>query len=684
VGAGAAPGQGVWRRLAETLAALALYSGATAFYLRPIWRVWRDHIAPDPGDPLLNLHILTWTMRQLRLGLPDLWRGNWFFPFPKSLVLSDHLLGLAAQGLAVDAVTGDPLAAYNALLFVAFPLSGLTAAAVLRATGLGRLPALVGGAVYAFAPFHWSHLSHLQILAYQWVPLVLWSFDRLLATRRARWALAFLAVYALHVTGGNYLAYMVHVPLLVLLVNRAAGPPGWRELAAPRSLRLLLPAGVVAAACACLVFLPYASAAEQLDLSWGAENYRQFGATLPALLTPSHHNFYAEALLGLLDAVVPGGAALSERSLFPGFTASSLAALGIVALVAGRRPRPPAPAGGAGGGGLVVALAAAAVACFLAADLYTLGAWPTALPPLLRRPGAVYSLLGTALAGAAAAAVLLHRRRRGRWPLAAAGDLPPWERGLLASGAVTLLLSFPVLFEPVAEVLPGLGGMRVPTRFHAITLLAVALLAARGTEWLGDRVNRPGRRTALGVALLLALLAESAPRPLTWHPVPDREEFPAVYHWLRDRRDVGAVLELPMLPAGDEVVYMLYSTAHWHPLVNGASGHYPPLYEELHDQCCWPVPDDRQLARLRRWGVTHLVVHAGTFEERWMRRSFRRWSGKVVAGRVEGMSLVWQGEDGDTVFSMAGEPGSASGRSRIPTPPAPDPGTPGAPRPARP
>jgi len=54
----------------------------------------------------------------------------------------------------------------------------------------------------------------------QWIPAVLWTFDRLLDRPTPGRAAAFAAFYALHVSGGAYLAVLVHFPLAVLLVNR--------------------------------------------------------------------------------------------------------------------------------------------------------------------------------------------------------------------------------------------------------------------------------------------------------------------------------------------------------------------------------------------------------------------------------------------------------------------------------
>src|SRR5687767_8192105 len=94
---GPLPSAGRWRRGLGFAALLTVaYTALSAVYLRPIWRFYGDRIAPNDGDPLFNLWVLRWGARQLRLGLPDLWNGNIFFPTPGTLALSDHLLGLAA------------------------------------------------------------------------------------------------------------------------------------------------------------------------------------------------------------------------------------------------------------------------------------------------------------------------------------------------------------------------------------------------------------------------------------------------------------------------------------------------------------------------------------------------------------------------------------------------------------
>lgn len=644
------PGLGRWLSpLGEGVAAFLLFAGLTHLFLRPFHRVWRDHLAPDLGDPLFNLYVLEWVQRQIRLGFPDLVGANFYFPLDNALLLSDHLVGIAFQALALEKLLpGEPVAIYNLLVFLAFPLSGLGAAAVARACGISRLGSLTAGAVYAFAPYHWGQLSHLQVLSYQWIPPTLWAFDRLLASPRPARAVLFLAAYTLHVTGGSYLAYMIHVPLLVLLLNRVPGEPGWRGLAAPPALRTLLPTAGLAAALTAGVFLPYLRATGPLGLDWGAENYRIFGATIPSLLTPSPFNWHFELLappLSRLGLAYGGDDWFAEKSLFLGFLPSALLLIGSWRLLRPRRASlrlSPRTAG----------LAALALALFVAADLFTLGRWPRGAYELLQRPGAVYTVLGMAfLATLTTWAVLWMRTRK---PVEPRSVPPrPLERGLLLSGGAALLLCFPLVYEPFSEVLPGMSSMRVPTRFFPFALLAAALLCARGLDTVTAQLADARARRLAALAVFALLVVELAPRPIPWHAVAAPDELPEVYAWLSTQPGVEAVLELPLLPPPGEVHYMYRATVHWKPIVNGYSGHVPPHYSRLTSLCCWPVPNDAALALLRRWGVTHVVVHP-LWPRRWQRKAYAEWRAAVARGEIAGVRRVFSDpQAGDEVFEIS-------------------------------
>jgi hypothetical protein len=181
----------------------------TVAFLRPTPERMAHAFLPDRGDPVFNLYVLSWGIHQFEQGLPGYWDANVFYPTPKALTLSDHLIGPAAFGWALSPLVPNPIVVYNLLVLASFVVTGAATCWVLRRSGVSFPGALLASCGYAFSAFRWTHLNHIQVLLMGLIPLVLWSFDRLLAERNLRWALAFLAVYPLHLSGGAYL----HDPL---------------------------------------------------------------------------------------------------------------------------------------------------------------------------------------------------------------------------------------------------------------------------------------------------------------------------------------------------------------------------------------------------------------------------------------------------------------------------------------
>ena len=99
------PGRRRARSWLFLLPALAAYAAYTAYFLRPIWRLFPDHLTPNARDTLFNLYVLKWGAHQAREGFPAFWDANIYFPVRGALALSDHLLG-PALGDLVYAILG--------------------------------------------------------------------------------------------------------------------------------------------------------------------------------------------------------------------------------------------------------------------------------------------------------------------------------------------------------------------------------------------------------------------------------------------------------------------------------------------------------------------------------------------------------------------------------------------------
>ena len=335
------------RRVLVWTAVACLFTAVSLVYFWPLPRYWGDHIGPDLGDPLFVLWVLKWGVHQIRLGLPNLWNAsvwnaNIFYPTKGALAFSEHLLGPAAELFLFLKVFPNAIAGYNFLFVTSFVASALTVCWMLRKSGLSWPAALLAGWMYAFSSFRLSQIGHLQILIAQWIPLVLWFWDRLLAERTAKNAVLFLLFYLLNLSGGCYFAYMIHFSLLAIFLSRA--PTVGRDLLSLRSLRVLVPVAVVAALAGAALFLPYARVSRAQGLSRPPAEIEFYSAKLASYFSPSSENFYfGERADRLLHQALGDSADRffrPENSLFAGFLPTILFFVGVWAAWRGRREGP--------------------------------------------------------------------------------------------------------------------------------------------------------------------------------------------------------------------------------------------------------------------------------------------------------------------------------------------------------
>jgi hypothetical protein len=625
---------GALRRLGAVLLPLAIFSALTAAYLRPGWEHWTQRIIGRAADPVFNLYVLKWGVHQLRLGLPALWDPNFFFPARGVLALSDHLIGPSAALLALLDLRLAPnaVAGYNLLLAGSFVLSGAVTCWVLRASGRSWIAAVLGGAMYAFAPMRWAQLGHLQILLAQWIPALLWCWDRLLAKPAWGRAAAFLAFYLLNLSGGSYIAYMMHVPLLAILICRQ------REVRVPRRLGVLVVVAAVALGGACLLYRPYVQAAQRYGLARTPDEVALYAATLPSYLAPAESNLYAGWWHRLADRwqIDPSD---DESRLFPGFVAAALCLYAVVFWLRhrdrGTAERPARPPLALWQRAVLVALAALGVLALLAGDRQTLGDDVTA---------GSWSLPALVLAASFLLWLLLRRLWGGSAGLLPAA-LDPWERGVALGGLCSFALSFPIVFVPLMGVVPGFANLRAPGRFNVITSFAIAFFAAKGLDaWLPAA---PARRRLAAAVVAALLVIELAPATVASRLLRDEADFPAVYRYLSAPGPRRALLELPRLKPPRETMYMYYSTLHWQPIANGYSGYLPASDGDLRHRVPG-LPDAAGFAFLRQVGITDLVIHATGRDGAALRDGLPDWEQSWLGREVE---LVFA-EGGDRVYRL--------------------------------
>lgn len=572
-------------RLGVHLLVLLLMVAGAWLYLFPAdLSQLTDSLVPDLGDPLFNLSIMKWGASRLP-SLEGFWHAPFFYPHPWSTARSDHMLGPAVWlGLTDD--LGGAVLSFNLLFLLSFILSGFTTYWVLSRR-LSTFASALAGFWYAYSPYRFGELSHVQILLAQWIPLTLWAFDRLLERPSARRGAPFLVFYGLHIAAGAYLTLMIHVALLALAVNRFRDI---RNAIAVRRSAITL--GVIAAIAVLLMtalYGPYVVAGDDVVSHRGTAELRAEQASALSVVTPGAR--YRAAGLW------PPSWRYSKAGLFPGLAASILAGIGLASVLRWRRDkwRRLAPWQRVG----VFSGAAICVLAIAVADYSTLTGWEGRLTPDL--PG--YSL--PFLLWTVGIMVLLALWARTRFVPIRLENEPAWVRGWLWMGMVSALLCLPFLYAYHLSWLPGFGIIRATGRFFGLASLAIALLMAAGVDALA-RVVRMKRLTLVFCAAFLLL--ELRPDPVKWKFVGTASHLPGVYRVLAEQNDRGPIVELPFREEiHGEAMRMYRQTFHQHPLINGYSGSFPGEYLDLREQCTGYLPDPPCMQRLRHLGVNYVL-----------------------------------------------------------------------------
>lgn len=482
------------------------------FVLLAIAQTWPmatspSHLSRVEGDGALNVWAVSWVGHALTHDPSELFNGNIFYPEKRTLAFSEAMLVQGAIAAPVISFGGSPVLAYNLSLFTGLVLTGW-AFCLLAWKWTGSWAAgYVSGSLAAFNAFTLVQFTHLQYLHVEFIALMLFGLDRVLAKGGAKPIAALTAGVVLQALTSIYLLVFSTWLLLSACLGRA------RALTL-RTIGQLAIAGVLSM----LVLSPYLAqylavrqemgfrrdAAQQEVASWA--NYLNTGSRLH--YPRWSHEFSSQ----------------STSNTFPGVVALLL----IAVAVSDRR-----------------------------------------------------------------------NTTDRRFQMCAAGAV-----GCCAISFAPVLPFYPALHSAI----PLFQAVRVIAHIGEIVLLMIAVLAGFGVATL-QRTLAPGRvwQAAAAATLLLLVNVEATRAPVG---LARFDGVPPIYDILANER--GAVVAEAPFPIPQQwflnASYMVNSTRHWKPLLNGYSGFRPPSYEASY-QAMSRFPSDESLLALSALGVTHIVVH---------------------------------------------------------------------------
>ena len=183
------------------------------------------------------------------------------------------------------------------------------------------------------------------------------------------------------------------------------------------------------------------------------------------------------------------------------------------------------------------------------------------------------------------------------------------------TGFVLSLGTHTPIYSVLYRAFPPMQGLRVAARFGNLFLLGMSGLAGFGMvgviHALGLKSARARYAMVAAASLVLAANVESFRGPIQYQPFTG---IPRLYNLLETEPRV-ILAEVPFYPRQatfENAEFVLNSTAHWRPLMNGYSGYTPASYVTFADTF-WYFPRDYAIDAMRRAGVTHVMVHPERF-----------------------------------------------------------------------
>jgi hypothetical protein len=499
---------GGWTELACVVAAAAVLTACLtypiAFNMGRVGRV-------DNGDGQFSIWNVAWVARTLVADPRHLFDANIFYPHTGTLAYSEANLAAGVLAVPVYWATRNPYAAHNSAVLLAFLLTAVGTYYLVRHLTHDRRGAAVAAVCFAFCPFVFAHLPHIQLLMTAGLPFTMLAFHRLIERPSAGRGAALGAVMAAAALGcgyyGVFAILMVGFGVLVVMTMRGLWTSGSLWLG-------LIVGAIVAVALVAPAFLPYRDLQRQEGFARSLGEAVRYSANWSAYFASSAH-----AHAWMLEYLPRW-----NEAVFPGFVASIF---GVAGLWVARRVQ----------------------------------------------RGEVVIIYG----GLAAIAF--------------------WASFGPAAGLYSVLYS----------TLPMFAWLRAPSRFGVVVCFALSVLAGVAISTLLRRM-RDGRRAGLAAAGLAAVAVAELIVPLRMPDVPPVEN---VYRMLA-ASPRGPVIEMPFyypeVGLFQHAKYMLASTSHWMPLVNGYSDFIPPDFTE-HVLTIAPFPSRDAFKLLEPGRVRYAVFH---------------------------------------------------------------------------
>src|SRR6185295_8512365 len=134
----------------------------------------------ENGDGQLSIWNVAWVARTLVVDPLHVFDANIFYPHRGTLAYTENNLGAGAMAIPAYWISGgNPYAAHNAVVLIAFALTAIGTYYLVRYLTQDRRAAAVSAICFAFCPYLFAHTAHIQLLMIAGLPFCMLAFHRM-------------------------------------------------------------------------------------------------------------------------------------------------------------------------------------------------------------------------------------------------------------------------------------------------------------------------------------------------------------------------------------------------------------------------------------------------------------------------------------------------------------------------
>jgi len=584
----------------------------------------------SPVDPLLNTWIFAWDTHQLFKAPFHLFDANIFFPLKNTLAFSEHMIVLSLIAFPVSLISGNPILGYNFIQLLAYILCGFAVYLLVFHLTKSRIAGIVAGVIFAFSPYRFRQVGHIQNLMVFWTPLSLLYLHKSIKKPSWKHVLLFGLFFVLQALSCGYLGVFlaIAVGLFVLyylmFMPLAHVVPFFKKLVVTAILSGLIIVPFL---------IPYFQVKKEHRFERSLGSNIQFSANILGYTTISRFNenvFYERKSVNnriLINTMDRGKLRPKGRGLFPGIMTIALAFVAFLFPPYASR----FPAGGRVGGLSKIRKAEKWVNALL---LFLVGL----VGVIIFSRGVEFSIAGLNISLTHLTnpiyliifflAVKLVLSRFTLRNFDDAENASSIHRNFyLFLGVITGILSlgpkiyyithdfgrgpYIILYEKIVLF----KGIRVPERFGILVMLALSVLAGYGASKVLRRLKKRGG-AVLSCFIVAFLVYEFICVPFPYEKI--SREAAEVYEWLASSEERFAILEFPLMELQTNKYYMYWSMFHWKDLANGSSGFNPPIFNQLrkiaHQKGPFPHREFIRYVKTKV-PVKYLILHLESFSD---------------------------------------------------------------------